>query len=133
MVMVSHSTNTLRDYCQAGLVLHEGQLHYYPDIEDAIEHHDSNMGEPGEDDADRGKEARKRKKQQERKQRRSPEEKEQLVAERQAARQLKREKKAAEKQAAQQQQELAAQAQLYPQQSIDMGPPPLPATRNDQN
>ncbi len=36
ILLVSHSMNTLSELCQAGLLLHEGQLHYYEDIDDAI-------------------------------------------------------------------------------------------------
>lgn len=43
VIMVSHSTRTLRSYCQAGVVLEDGSLTYYEDIEDAIEAHDENM------------------------------------------------------------------------------------------
>jgi len=28
--------NTLRDLCQTGLLVHEGELYYYEDINDAI-------------------------------------------------------------------------------------------------
>lgn len=43
VVMVSHSTNTLLSYCKAGIVLEDGQLFYFENIEDAIEMHDANM------------------------------------------------------------------------------------------
>lgn len=43
VIMVSHSPATLRDYCEAGIVLHEGKLSYYENIDDAIEAHDANM------------------------------------------------------------------------------------------
>lgn len=36
LVMVSHSMNNLREYCQTGLVVHNGKMTYYDDIEDAI-------------------------------------------------------------------------------------------------
>lgn len=42
-IVVSHSDKTLRDMCSAGAVLEAGKLHLYDDIEDAIEHHNSNM------------------------------------------------------------------------------------------
>jgi capsular polysaccharide transport system ATP-binding protein len=41
--MVSHSTGTLRDYCQTGIVLENGQMTYYDDINEAIAVHESNM------------------------------------------------------------------------------------------
>lgn len=43
VIMVSHSTRTLREYCQAGVVLEDGAMTYYEDIEDAIEAHEENM------------------------------------------------------------------------------------------
>ena len=36
ILLVSHSMPTLKEMCQAGLLLHEGQLHYYEDIEEGI-------------------------------------------------------------------------------------------------
>ena len=36
VLLVSHDMKTLSDMCQAGLLVHEGQLHYYDDINDAI-------------------------------------------------------------------------------------------------
>ena len=35
-IMVSHDTRTVREFCDAGLVLERGQLHYFEDLEDAI-------------------------------------------------------------------------------------------------
>ncbi len=43
VIMVSHSTGTLRDYCQTGIVLENGQMTYYDDIKEAIAVHESNM------------------------------------------------------------------------------------------
>jgi capsular polysaccharide transport system ATP-binding protein len=37
VLLVSHDMKTLSDICQAGLLVHEGQLHYYEDINDGIE------------------------------------------------------------------------------------------------
>lgn len=45
ILMVSHSMGTLRDYCDAGLVLKDGQMTFYDDLEKAIEEHGDNMGE----------------------------------------------------------------------------------------
>jgi capsular polysaccharide transport system ATP-binding protein len=42
-IFVSHSPQTLRDMCQAGAVLENGQLTYYDRIDDAITHHARNM------------------------------------------------------------------------------------------
>ncbi len=46
ILMVSHSTPTIREYCDAGIVLENGRLTYYDDLDDALEAHDRNMGEP---------------------------------------------------------------------------------------
>jgi capsular polysaccharide transport system ATP-binding protein len=43
VIMVSHSTSTVREYCSSGVVLEGGALTYYEDIEDAIRVHDRNM------------------------------------------------------------------------------------------
>jgi capsular polysaccharide transport system ATP-binding protein len=42
-VVVSHSMRMMREMCQVGVVLEDGQLSYYQDIEAAIEHHERNM------------------------------------------------------------------------------------------
>ncbi|WP_374303510.1 ABC transporter ATP-binding protein [Paracoccus sp. (in: a-proteobacteria)] len=42
-VVVSHSMAGLREICQAGAVLENGQLSYYHDLEDAIQAHTANM------------------------------------------------------------------------------------------
>ncbi len=43
MIMVSHSNNTLRDYCDMGAVLHDGRLTLYDDLKDAISQHETNQ------------------------------------------------------------------------------------------
>ncbi|MGB8812081.1 MAG: ABC transporter ATP-binding protein [Paracoccaceae bacterium] len=43
LLMVSHSTATLRDYCTSGIVLNNGVATFYDDIEAAIKQHDINM------------------------------------------------------------------------------------------
>jgi capsular polysaccharide transport system ATP-binding protein len=43
VIMVSHSSSTLRDYCQCGIVLEGGKLTYYDNLEDAIVVHEQNM------------------------------------------------------------------------------------------
>ncbi|MEO9528196.1 ABC transporter ATP-binding protein [Roseibium sp.] len=43
IIMVSHSTSSLKDFCTTGVVLEDGKLTYFPDIDDAIESHDENM------------------------------------------------------------------------------------------
>ena len=39
-IMVSHSMSEMRDFCESGLVLHDGRLEYYDEIEAAIERHE---------------------------------------------------------------------------------------------
>ncbi|WP_460272890.1 ABC transporter ATP-binding protein [Celeribacter sp. ULVN23_4] len=40
-IVVTHSVSQMRLFCQAGAVLHDGKLHYFDDLEDAIAmHHD---------------------------------------------------------------------------------------------
>lgn len=39
LIMVSHSTESIRQYCDRGIVLADGQLHYFHDVDDAIEHY----------------------------------------------------------------------------------------------
>jgi capsular polysaccharide transport system ATP-binding protein len=36
IIMVSHSESTLRDFCQAGIWLHQGQAHWFDQIDDAL-------------------------------------------------------------------------------------------------
>jgi capsular polysaccharide transport system ATP-binding protein len=43
VVMVSHSPGTLREYCQTGIVLEDGNLTYYDDLEEAIDAHEGNL------------------------------------------------------------------------------------------
>lgn len=45
IIMVSHSTGTIRDYCDCGVVLEKGKMIYYEDVEAAIRAHDKNMKE----------------------------------------------------------------------------------------
>jgi len=42
-VFVSHSVGQIRKLCDAGAVLDNGVLTYYPDVEEAIEAHEANM------------------------------------------------------------------------------------------
>ncbi|MCO8248564.1 ABC transporter ATP-binding protein [Comamonas thiooxydans] len=39
LIMVSHSDGTLREFCQAGIWLHDGQAHWFDDIEDALKNY----------------------------------------------------------------------------------------------
>jgi len=48
-IVVTHSPAQLRQYCQAGAVLENGQLTYYDDIEEAIAQHNANMGTDDEE------------------------------------------------------------------------------------
>lgn len=43
-VMVSHSMGQVREMCDAGAVLEDGVLTYYDDLDEAIAHHEDNMG-----------------------------------------------------------------------------------------
>jgi len=42
-VVVSHGMGQIRELCDAGAVLEDGQLHYYDDVDEAIAHHTRNM------------------------------------------------------------------------------------------
>ncbi len=39
LIMVSHGEGTLRQFCSAGIWLHEGRAHWFDDIEDALKHY----------------------------------------------------------------------------------------------
>jgi capsular polysaccharide transport system ATP-binding protein len=43
-IYVSHSVGQIRSICTAGAVLENGNLTYYPDVDEAIDHHNRNMG-----------------------------------------------------------------------------------------
>lgn len=45
-IVVSHSEGTLRSICSAGAVLENGVLHYFEDVDEAIERHQANMERP---------------------------------------------------------------------------------------
>lgn len=50
-LMVSHSDQQLRNFCEAGAVLEDGRLTYFDDVNDAIALHNANLGTiSGEDD-----------------------------------------------------------------------------------
>jgi capsular polysaccharide transport system ATP-binding protein len=36
LIMVAHSESTLKKFCQAGILLHEGQAHWFDSIDDAL-------------------------------------------------------------------------------------------------
>ncbi|HJU70331.1 MAG TPA: ABC transporter ATP-binding protein [Paucimonas sp.] len=39
LIMVSHGESTLREFCSAGIWLHEGRAHWFDDIGDALKHY----------------------------------------------------------------------------------------------
>jgi capsular polysaccharide transport system ATP-binding protein len=41
--VVSHSMRMVREMCDVGVILEDGKLTYFDDIEDAIKHHEDNM------------------------------------------------------------------------------------------
>lgn len=43
IIIVSHETHFLREYCDRACVLERGVLHHFNDLEDAIEHHKNTM------------------------------------------------------------------------------------------
>ena len=43
-IMVSHSMNQLREFCDSGIVLENGQMQYFDDLEEAIQTHLEIMG-----------------------------------------------------------------------------------------
>jgi capsular polysaccharide transport system ATP-binding protein len=42
-ILVSHSMSDVRNFCDSGLVLHEGKLEYFPDVKEAIRRHEALM------------------------------------------------------------------------------------------
>ncbi len=43
LIMVSHSDATLRQFCQAGIWLHQGRAHWFDDIEDALRNYKASI------------------------------------------------------------------------------------------
>ena len=43
VIMISHSAQTLREFCQSGLVLEAGRLTYHPELADALAQHEANL------------------------------------------------------------------------------------------
>ena len=43
IIMVSHSMPTLREYCDMGIVLRDGEVSFFDDLEEAIEDHNAYM------------------------------------------------------------------------------------------
>jgi len=46
IIMVSHSPSVIRQYCDAGVVLENGRLDYYDNVEKALAAHEANMKRP---------------------------------------------------------------------------------------
>jgi capsular polysaccharide transport system ATP-binding protein len=46
IIMVSHNMSAIRTYCDAGVVLEDGAMTYYDDIDEAIAAHEDNMKAP---------------------------------------------------------------------------------------
>lgn len=44
LIMVAHQDNTLREFCQAGVWLHEGRAHWFDDIGEALKAYHSSLG-----------------------------------------------------------------------------------------
>jgi len=36
LIMVAHNESTLKQFCQAGILLHNGQAHWFDAIDDAL-------------------------------------------------------------------------------------------------
>ena len=43
LIMVSHSDGTLREFCTAGIWLHEGRAHWFDRIDDALQHYKNSL------------------------------------------------------------------------------------------
>lgn len=46
IILVTHSPVMIKRICNIGAVLENGQLHFYDDIDEAVEHHDRNLETP---------------------------------------------------------------------------------------
>lgn len=44
LIMVSHGEGTLREFCKAGIWLHEGQAHWFDSIDDALKEYRRSLG-----------------------------------------------------------------------------------------
>ena len=51
-IVVTHSMGQVRRLCDAGVVIENGRLRYYDDLDKAIAHHEENMGGGDDDDDD---------------------------------------------------------------------------------
>lgn len=43
LIMVSHGEGTLRQFCSAGIWLHEGKAHWFDDIGEALKHYNESI------------------------------------------------------------------------------------------
>ena len=43
IILISHSNSLLKEFCEIGCVLHEGNLIFFPDIDSAISEHEKNQ------------------------------------------------------------------------------------------
>jgi capsular polysaccharide transport system ATP-binding protein len=43
VIMVSHSTGTIFEYCNCGIIMENGEFKFYEDIKEAVEVHEKNM------------------------------------------------------------------------------------------
>jgi len=43
LIMVSHSDGTLREFCQAGIWLHQGQAYWFDDLEEALRNYNESI------------------------------------------------------------------------------------------
>ena len=46
LIIVSHTTETLLTYCDIGAILHQGKLHYYDNIKEAVARYNDIVNEP---------------------------------------------------------------------------------------
>lgn len=42
-ILVTHNMNEMRDFCDAGILLNQGKLHYFDDLDEAIDQHETIM------------------------------------------------------------------------------------------
>ena len=43
LIMVSHAEGTLKQFCKAGIFLHDGHAHWFDDIGDALKEYNSSL------------------------------------------------------------------------------------------
>ena len=47
LIIVSHAPATLREFCDVGVLLHDGELVYFDDLDEAIDAHERLMDGAG--------------------------------------------------------------------------------------